>query len=155
MTDGQIQGQVVGVAMPEAGAQWIDHAEGRRPPAQPGPLGHQAQRHLPLAQAGDRQRPLAMGVGVVEAAPNRLGHQGAGGLLQGGRNAGQAGQGHRHQAEQQQGQQPAPAQGPRHQRHRQQQAAPGIAGIGEKDGGCQGGGDGQGREAAPGGLAPL
>ena len=53
MAQGQIDRQVVGMAMPVAGAQGIDQAEGRSAPAQPGTLGDQTKGNLPLGQPGD------------------------------------------------------------------------------------------------------
>ena len=41
MADGQIQGQVVGVTMPDASALGINQGESGSAPPQPGPFRHQ------------------------------------------------------------------------------------------------------------------
>ena len=133
MAHGQVNRQVVGMAVPMAGAERIDQAEGGGPPAQPGPFGHQPQGHLPLGQPGDGQRSVAGVMEIAEATPDRLGHQAAGGGLQQLRHPRHAGGGHHQQHGDQQGQQPSPGQGAHHQGQGQDQGSPGIAGIGEED----------------------
>ena len=143
----QIDRQVVGMAVPVARAAWVDEAEGGRSPAQPGAFGDQADRHLPLRQAGDRQGPLAGELQVAEAAPDRLRNERPGrGLEQSGDSAqaGEADQAHR---QQQQRQKPGPGGRPHHERQRHHQRTPGVAGIGEEQRRRQGGGDQQGDPA--------
>ena len=143
MAEGQIDRQVVGVAVPMARALRIDQAEGGRPPAQPGPLANQLDGGAPLGQAGDRQRSLAAVAQIAQPPPDRLRHQLSGGMLQRLRHAGQGGGTDHHQHQQQQGQQPAPAGGAEHQGQGQQERSPGIARIGEQHGRRHGGSHGE------------
>ena len=153
--DRQVDRQVVGVAMPMARAQGVDQAEGRRPPAQPGPLANQACGHGPLAQAGDRQGPVAGEVEIAEAHPDRFGHHNPGPVLEICRHHRQAGQGHGPDRYEQQGQQPEPASRPHHDRQGQHQGPPGVARIGEIEAGHQGGGQQQGQGPPLPGQGPL
>ena len=89
--------------MPMARAQGVDQAEGRRAPAQPGPLADQTHGHGPLAQAGDRQGPVAGEVQIAQANPDRIGHHNPGPVLESGWHHWQAGQGHGPDRQQQQG----------------------------------------------------
>ena len=86
MADGQLERQVVGMAMPLTGAQRIEHGKGSGPPAQPWTLGDQLQRHAPLTQARGGQHPLGRVAAVTEPCPQGLGHEGAGRDLNHGRN---------------------------------------------------------------------
>ena len=130
MAQGQVQGDVVGVAMPMARPQRINHAEGRRPPTQPRALADQPHGRAPLTEAGEGQGPLPMGVEIVQAAPNRLGDDLPQGRLNQRGHPRQRGQGDGKQRQQQQGHQPNPAARTEHDRDRQDQGAPAIAGVG-------------------------
>ena len=123
--------------MPVAGAQGVDQAEGRSAPAQPGALGDQTKGNLPLGQPGDLLGPLTGVMKIAEPAPDPFRHHGPGRSLDELRNPHQAGSGNDRHDQGQKGQQPDPAQWSCHQGHGQQQAAPGIARIGEKHGGHQ------------------
>ena len=138
MADGQLERQVVGMAMPLTGAQRIEHGKSRSTPAQPGPLSDQLQRHAPLTQARGGQHPLGRVAAVTEPCPQGLGHQGAGRSLHNGRNPRQHGQEHGHQGQGQQRQEPGPAHRAQHQRHGQHQGTPAVARLGEHQSSDQG-----------------
>ncbi len=143
VTHGQIDRQVVGMAMPEPCAQGIDHAEGGGSPAEPGSFGDQLQGHPPLGQSGDRQGALAGILQIGEATPDRFRHQKPGRFLKNSRHPGQAG--HTDQAEHngEQRQQPSPAGPSGNQGQGEDQGTPGVAGIGEQQGPHQGDDDQQ------------
>ena len=75
MTDGQLQRQIVGMTMPLACAQWVDHRERRSSPAQPRTFPNQLQRNIPLADTRGGQHPLSGVLTVTEPSPEGLRHQ--------------------------------------------------------------------------------
>ena len=125
------------MAMPVAGAQGVDQAEGRGTPAQPWAFGDQAEGDMPLGQPGDLLGALAGEMKVTEPAPDRFRHHNPGRSLEELRHPHQTGSGDHRHGQEQQGQQPAPAEWSGHQGNGQQQGPPAIARIGEEHGGHQ------------------
>ena len=130
MADRQLQGEIVGMAMPTLSRiDRVQHTESSSPPAQPRTGGNQLQGIPPLPQTG-----VFPGGGpspFQESIKDRLGHQCHRQLAPSGRDTGEHHQQQRRGQEQQQGEQPKPLHRPHHKGNRQGQRSHGIARLGE------------------------